>query len=291
MPSTLQAIERIEQLSPAVFYREYVQRNRPVVIRGVAAQWPAMARWSPTYLGATYADARVLYTAWESDDPANDPADYYRTRKRHWTRLGEFVAGMQADKNFSRKYITQFRIFNELPQLKADVRSLDPYMRPPAYLPATLKRRLKKASTLWLGPAQTVTPIHFDGADNLLVQVFGRKRLTLIPPEQSACLYYPCLSLGHVNYSPVDVEAPDYARFPRYRGATPLEVIIEPGEILFIPVRWWHHARSLTPSISLNFWWYSARSLLRMRHPYFVYQKSRVLRWVGLHRQEMDERA
>jgi [protein]-arginine 3-hydroxylase / protease len=282
MRNTSQAIERVEKLSPEVFYRDFVRRNRPVVIRGVVDQWPALARWSPEYLGATYADARVLYTAWESDNPANDPTDYYRTRKRHWTTLGEFVARMQTGADSSRNYLTQFRIFHELPQLSADVRALDPFMRIPAYLPATIKRRLKKAPTLWLGPAETVTPIHFDGADNLLVQVFGRKRLTLIPPAQSACLYYPCLRLGHVNYSPVDVEEPDYARFPRYKDATPLEVTIEPGEMLFIPVRWWHHARSLTPSISLNFWWYSARSLLRMRHPYFVYQKSRLLRRIGL---------
>ncbi len=282
MRSTLPAIERVAQLSPEIFQRDFVRRNRPVVISGVAEQWPALARWSPAYLGATFADARVLYTTWASDKATNDPADYYRQRKRQWTRLGDFVAGMQATGDGARNYITQFRIFNELPQLSADVRSLDPYMHIPSYLPAALRRRLQKAPTLWMGPAQTVTPIHFDGADNLLVQVFGRKRLTLIPPEQSGCLYYPCLRLGHVNYSPVDIEEPDYARFPRYKGATPLEVTIEPGEMLFIPVRWWHHARSLTPSISLNFWWYSARSLLRMRHPYFVYQKSRVLRRFGL---------
>jgi hypothetical protein len=47
--------------------------------------------------------------------------------------------------------------------------------------------------------------------------------------------------------------------------------------MLFIPVRWWHHARSLSESISLNFWWFSVRSLMRMRHPYFIYKKSRLL--------------
>lgn len=122
-----------------------------------------------------------------------------------------------------------------------------------------------------------VTPVHFDSAHNLLVQIHGRKKLLLFPPQQSRSLYYPCLSLGHVNYSPVDVEAPDYERFPLFKRATPLEVLLAPGEILFIPVRWWHYARALEPTISLNFWWFSADSLRRMWHPYLVYKKGRLL--------------
>ncbi len=284
-------IERLERPSPETFYRHFVRRNRPVVITGVADDWGATARWSPEYFRSSFADAKVMFTAWQSSNPANDPSDYYQNRKRLTTRLGPFIDSMNGVKDvpgspagqpgwggLSRNYISQFPIFDEIPQLDRDIQRPDQYMHIPGHLPSSIKRKLKKAPTLWLGPAGTVTPVHFDAADNLLVQMYGRKKLTLIAPAQSKCLYYPCLRLGHVNYSPVDIEEPDLDSFPLYKDATPLEVTIGPGEILFIPVRWWHHARALERTISLNFWWFSMLSLMRMRHPYFVYQTSRILK-------------
>jgi hypothetical protein len=271
-------IERLERPSPETFYRDFVRRNKPVVITGVASEWQATARWSPEYFRSSFPDASVRFTAWQSSNPSNDPTEYYRKRRRLTTRLGTFIDSMNGVEDVSRNYISQFPIFSEIPQLERDILPPDQYMKIPGYLPESLRRKLKKAPTLWMGPARTVTPIHFDAADNLLVQIYGRKKLILISPAQSKCLYYPCLRLGHVNYSPVDVEEPDFDSFPLYQHATPLEVTIEPGEILFIPVRWWHYARALERTISLNFWWFSMLSLVRMRHPYFVYQKSRILK-------------
>jgi hypothetical protein len=265
-------IERRNALSPASFQRDFVRENRPVVITGVADQWPAIRHWTPSYFATMFPTASVVYTAWESGNPKNDPTDYYQHRRKHRTQLGSFINSMNTEADFSRNYLTQFPVFRELPELAEDIGALDQYMQ----VPRSLQSRFRKPPTMWLGPAGTVTPIHFDGADNLLVQIYGRKKLILVPPCQSSCLYYPCLRLGHVHYSPVDVEDPDLDQFPAYRGATPAEVTLEPGEILFIPVRWWHHARSLDQAISLNFWWFSMRSLLRMRHPYFTYQKYRL---------------
>lgn len=271
-------IERLERPSPETFYRDYVRRNKPVVITGVADQWEATARWSPEYFRSSFPDANVIFTAWQSSNGSNDPTEYYQKRRRLATRLGNFIDSMNTGKEVSRNYISQFPIFKAIPQLERDILRPDQYMSIPAHLPESVRRKLKKDPALWMGPAQTVTPIHFDSADNLLVQIYGRKKLILISPAQSRFLYYPCLRLGHVNFSPVDVEEPDLASFPLYKDATPFEVTLEPGEMLFIPVRWWHHARALDRTISLNFWWFSMLSLVRMRHPYFVYQKSRVLK-------------
>ncbi len=150
-------------------------------------------------------------------------------------------------------------------------------MNIPQLYPAAVQSKVKKAATFWLGPAGIVTPIHFDSAHNLLVQIHGHKKLLLVQPQQSRLLYYPSLDLGHVNYSPVDVESPDLERFPRFKDATPVELELAPGEVLFIPVRWWHYARALEPTISLNFWWFSVYSLRRMWHPYLVYKTRRLL--------------
>ena len=56
--------------------------------------------------------------------------------------------------------------------------------------------------------------------------------------------------IGHV-----DPERPDYERYPRFRGVTPLGGVVNPGEAVFIPHGWWHHTRTLDDAVSMNFWW------------------------------------
>ncbi len=278
MRDAVHGVERVEQPTPRDFYEHYVKPNRPVILTGITDSWRATANWSSIYFRSHYPDAKVMFTAWESNASSNDPTDYYRNRKRLGTRLGRFIDLMNSSADFSRNYISQFPVFREVPELMADIQPLDSYMNIPPYYPAPLKARLKKEPTLWFGPSGTVTPVHFDSAHNLLVQIHGRKKLILISPRQSRGLYYPSLHLGHVNYSPVDVEAPDLKRFPLFRQVQPLELILEPSEVLFIPVRWWHYARALGTTISLNFWWFSADSLRRMWHPYFIYKGSRIMK-------------
>ena len=57
------------------------------------------------------------------------------------------------------------------------------------------------------------------------------------------------------NTATADPEAAEVAATLAQQGATLLSAVVGPGEVLFIPKGWWHHVRSLTPSISLSFWW------------------------------------
>ena len=94
------------------------------------------------------------------------------------------------------------------------------------------------------------------------MQISGRKKVVLIPPDQSDLVYYPCREFGlNLHFSPVEVERPDRARHPRFAQARLREVIVQPGEILYIPATWWHYLRALEPSISLNFWWNTPATL------------------------------
>jgi ribosomal protein L16 Arg81 hydroxylase len=101
---------------------------------------------------------------------------------------------------------------------------------------------------LWFGPRGTVTPLHHDAMNVLFNQVVGRKRFQLISPLESPYLY------NSVSvYSDVDILEPDIVRFPLFAHAHPIELVLEPGETLFVPVGWWHHVESLDLSISVSF--------------------------------------
>ena len=44
-------------------------------------------------------------------------------------------------------------------------------------------------------------------------------------------------------------------RFPHFEYEKYVDVILEEGEMLYVPVGWWHYVRSLEVSFSVSFWW------------------------------------
>jgi ribosomal protein L16 Arg81 hydroxylase len=100
----------------------------------------------------------------------------------------------------------------------------------------------------WFGPAGTVTPLHHDRQNILVAQVYGRKLIKLIPPNQTPFVYnYKTV------FSKVDCESPDYEEHPQYGRATVIEGILHPGQTLFLPNGWWHFVRALDISITVTF--------------------------------------
>jgi hypothetical protein len=105
----------------------------------------------------------------------------------------------------------------------------------------------------WLGPARTVTPLHCDYDDNIFAQVWGTKRIFLAPPHHDAFLY--AREANPVLFgSPFDPEAPNYDAFPLARQAAIVEVVVKPGDMLYVPAGWYHQVRALTFSLSSNRW-------------------------------------
>ena len=48
-----------------------------------------------------------------------------------------------------------------------------------------------------------------------------------------------------------DIDAVDLAEFPLFAKATRYETVLHPGDMVFVPSRWWHTARVLTVSVSV----------------------------------------
>jgi hypothetical protein len=54
-------------------------------------------------------------------------------------------------------------------------------------------------------------------------------------------------------FSPIDLDAPELVRYPVFRDAKLLEVVVEPGETVLLPLGWWHQVTALDVSMSYSF--------------------------------------
>src|SRR5262249_6196834 len=103
---------------------------------------------------------------------------------------------------------------------------------------------------LWLG-GKTKSGMHFDNADNLFGQIYGRKSAMLVDPQYSKFLYQFADS---PSKSAVNPEEPDFNVHPLYARCEVWNASLEPGDGLFIPYGWWHYIAAEDISISLNCW-------------------------------------
>jgi hypothetical protein len=176
-------------------------------------------------------------------------------------------------------YLAQHDLFSQIPSLRADISIPDycyiPPSRPHPSSPlaskhAALPELEEPILNAWFGPAGTISPMHVDPYHNILAQVVGRKYIRLYAPGQSDKLYARGIEDGGVdmsNTSALDVgvlEGWDGSEADReeaakkyllYHEAKFVDLILEEGQCLYIPVGWWHYVRSLSVSFSVSFWW------------------------------------
>lgn len=161
----------------------------------------------------------------------------------------EFVEKFIVKKSDHVGYLAQHQLFDQIPELKKDI-CIPEY----CCLSEAEDSACEPDINAWFGPAGTVSPLHYDPKHNLLCQVFGRKRVLLYPPKDSENLY-PHETTMLFNTAQVDPYCPDYEMYPKFKSTHAIECHLYPGEMLYIPPKWWHHVRSLDTSFSVSFWW------------------------------------
>lgn len=232
-------VEKRSQVPHDEFVARYCIGNRPVVLTDLAADWPALQRWSPQFIKERFGDVSVEIQAGRESD-----ADYERNKLQHRSqmRMADLVDTVVALGASNDIYLTANNEALKRPELAPlldDIGSLPPILD---------RARLAAESSFWFGPAGTVTPLHHDTIMLFHTQVVGRKRWRFISPLETHRLY---------NYSgvfsPIDLDNIDWQRYPDFAGVKVLEIVVEPGETVFLPLGWWHQVTSLDVCISFSF--------------------------------------
>jgi predicted 2-oxoglutarate/Fe(II)-dependent dioxygenase YbiX len=232
-------VDEYSYLSADDFFDRYFSANRPVALRGAFSSSEAVARWSPDYFARNYGDVPIAITA------ERQTADDYETHFRQTIRtilFSDFVERLDNETG-NDFYLVARNNFFENPRLS----HLRDHLAPPAGI-INDHDRSPGSVKLWIGPKGTVTPLHFDEHSILFAQLYGTKHFKLIPSFD-----YPLLYVRSHYYSEIDPESVDFDRHPRFARACIMNVILGPGDGLFLPAGWWHWVRSLSTSISATF--------------------------------------
>lgn len=250
-------IREISGVGPRQLSDALLTSTEPLVLRGLAADWPlvraglASQRAAGDYLRRHYRGEQVVAMLGAPDIGGRffyneDLSGFNFANVR--TGLGGVLDQLEAHRDDPRPpaiYVGSTEVDLALPGLRAE-NDLDLGERQP-YV------------SIWLGN-QTRIAAHYDLPDNLACVAAGRRRFTLFPPEQLGNLY-----IGPLDFTPagqpislVDLRQPDFGRFPRFADALAqsLSAELEAGDAIFIPSMWWHHVEALTPfNILVNYWW------------------------------------
>jgi len=224
------------------FLRDVIAAGEPLIIGRSERGWRKLPRWTPELLAERLGRRSV-----EVAVSPNELFDYAANHARYELTRMAFDALVQQLLRPSRRkphlYLMQQPLEPYFPEL-------DQELRMPSFL-----AKLGVSRQLWLGARGNRTPLHYDTGHNLFSQIHGRKRFMLFDPTESAHLYpYPRES-RHRHVSRIDPERPDLRSFPSFSRARARELVLEPGEHLFLPAGFWHHVRSLDVTISVNAWW------------------------------------
>jgi len=220
-------------------------------------------RWTIDSLGQRFAAEEVIVNdrapLFDWDRPA--------TRSRSVT-LADYAAYARGDTSLLKGlwYLNTWAPFSKHPELLREWSY--PYFVEDSLThdPAALQQQLVDYSKLFLGVPGCCTRLHFDNLQThaWLAQIQGRKRFVLYPPaaDESLRLHFweehRSQSGGEGMrraFDPLSSEekssSPDVRVYANLATTTPHVATVAPGEVLLVPMGWWHAALCLDPCVTL----------------------------------------
>lgn len=262
-----------ESLTLKDFASRYVGPNRPFVVRKAHSR-PEGQQVDFAYLQRMCGDREVSVRFFPGGE--NDGISYVRKKMTIENYLRVISNNDEAANQY---YMSHLPADNTVPEILPDLQ-----------VPKECSAE-KPTPIVFIG-RRTYSQLHYHPDDEAIAtMVHGRKRFILYSPSDTANLYpMPWFSPGY-NFSSVDhrsIEMISREKYPLYAKARPIEVVLEAGDLLYIPNFWWHVVHGDDPCILVTYFWGSkapawkfprqgprswARRMLRTRPVTFVLRR------------------
>jgi len=235
----VQHIDRVEDITPAEFKKNYYLPRKPVIIAagGLSKNWPAYSKWTWDYFKSIVGDKTVgVYNNERAGvNTLVNGADDYIT-------FGEYLSMVERGPVALRIFL--FNIFQHAPQLVEDFTWPD----------QLASGFLKKYPMLFVGGAGSVAHMHYDiDLSHIFhTQFIGRKRVLLLENKQAPFIYRMPFTVesaaNFVNWH----ENLDFEQFPALKHAKGYTTILNHGDTMFMPAGYWHHMEYLDGGFAMS---------------------------------------
>ncbi|MEZ5025022.1 MAG: cupin-like domain-containing protein [Chitinophagales bacterium] len=228
--------KEVEELDVNISREEFLKLREhsiePKVFRGAAKNWEAVQKWNLDFFIEEHGHKEIILT----DNVGLSNQEFEKIT------LAQYINQI---KSGALKYLQFSEIVNDDEKLKNnfDLKWLRQHT-----LPFSWGEDLK----MFMGGKGSITPFHVGFSYFLFIQVMGKKKWILYPPNNR--LYLDAKSdrsfYFYSNYNP---KIENNHQFGLMKYATRYEVTLEPGDILWVPSFTWHYVENLTDTIGIRY--------------------------------------
>lgn len=228
-------IEEVHTISPSDFNEHYFKTQTPLVIKGLSQNTDAGKRWNLRYFKDSMGE--LLVDIYDNGNKNSSAGAFTSADLK--MKLSDYLNIIEKDEH------TDLRIF------LCNLFKYNPSLQLEFPCPSIFSGALNNLGFMFFGGKNTTVRIHYDvDMSNVLHTHFGgKKRVVLISPEYSTLLYKLPLN----TFSLIDPDKPDYKKYPGLKFIKGAEVILEPGDSIFMPAGYWHYMTYLEGSFSVSY--------------------------------------
>lgn len=245
----------------------------PVVIRGYAKRWPCVQRWSKEYLMAKSRTMREKKRSYRISEVPQGGVLMLTNGKQKFTResLGSFLQGespgyllgIHDPPMGGMCPIQRFGTERKQPVLAEDIPAV-PFEQ---WFGAEVDHH-----EFFMAREYATTNLHYDGYKNIYIAAHGQRIWTVTHPDHTQFLRNRSgginqnWSLSCPNKGEMDNPLAKLIRFER--------IVLDPGDLFYIPARWWHQVESIPDehsrlSIAFSWFWEVSRTVQNQKDPIY----------------------
>ena len=254
-------VDRVKDISIETLYRDYINKNRPVILEGAASNWNCVKTWGIDYFMAKHGEDKITVVGEiELDENGVPKRDHYESSLRK---------ELEDIKNGGKNYYKFYPLFFWHPEHYEDI---DKH-----FLKERSKRFFSAESLqVFIGAKDTITNFHNASASNFFIQVVGEKEWYLAPNYYRP-IFDPSPTDGMSRGAPVKTKKGPFDPFnPCFDKPYHLfefmdmyHMVLKPGDVFYNPPYYWHAVKNNSFSIGMGYRWYDPSKIWKASPLYF----------------------
>lgn len=244
----------VDSISKEDFLKHYYKPQKPVLIKNLTREWKAFEKWNLDYIQERAGDQIVpLYNNQVTK------GKQYSAEPATKMRLYDYIEILKKGPTDLRIFF--YNILDNMPELAKDFTYPDLGMK-----------FFKRLPVMFFGSMGSKVLPHYDMdlSDLMHFHFHGHKNVLLFPPEQTKYIYRIPHSVH--NLETIDLDNPDFEKYPGLKYLDGLEANMEHGDALYMPSGYWHYIKYLDGSFSLTIRAFSRKpkTFLNMLYNVFI---------------------